>query len=86
MEQAHRLLQKQDFRRIDIEARRGTFATVACLDNARLRVFVDRHGKFNQDRRLGSCRPDALSPTDIKPDLKQQGHTRIKFTDRQSPR
>lgn len=86
MQQAKRLLHDQGYRRIDIEARRGTFVAIACLNNARLRMIVDRHGKIRQDRRLGSCRPDALSPTDIKSDLKQQGYTRIRFTDRQLPR
>ncbi len=86
LEQARRILQEQGYRRIDLEARRGAFVAIACYDESRLRVSVDRFGKIRQDRRLGRCRPDALSPTDIKSSLKQQGYTRIKFTDRQLPR
>ncbi len=86
IQEARRLLQQDGYNRIDIEPRRNAFVAIACLGNDRLRVSVDRHGRIRQDRRIGNCRPDALSPTDITANLKEQGYTRIKFIDRQLPR
>lgn len=86
VEQAQQILVKQGYNRIDIETRRNDYLAIACFDGDRLRVSIDRHGKVQQQRRLGRCERNRLSPSDIKADLKRQGYTRIKFTDRQLPR
>ncbi len=83
---ARKLLRQAGYRRVDLEQRRGRFIAIACLKKRRYRVVVDRHGEVRQDRHLGRCEAESRSPTDIAADLKQQGYTRIKFTDRQLPR
>ena len=86
LDRARAILVEQRYSRIDIESRRNAFVAIACKNQDRLRVSVDRFGDVRQERRLGSCRRSALSPTDVKADLVRQGYSRIKFTDRQLPR
>lgn len=86
IDRARAILIKQGYSRIDIESRRNAFVAIACQNRGRLRVTVDQFGDVRQERRLGRCRRNALSPTDIKADLARQGYTRIRFTDRQLPR
>ncbi len=85
-ENARAILRKNGYRRIDLESRRGAFVAIACLNDTRFRVSVDRYGDVRQERRLGLCRQNSMSPTDISASLNQQGYTRVKFTDRQLPR
>ncbi len=86
IEQAERQLEKEGYKRINITEQGSIpYIAIACRDNERVRLRIDKFGEVTGRRNLGECER-ALRPDDIRAKLRDDGFDRIRFTDRQLPR
>jgi len=86
IEQAERILEEDGFKRINVTENGDIpYIAIACKNNERIRLRMNKFGEITGQRNLGECQR-ALRPDDIRAKLREDGYNRIVFTDRQLPR
>lgn len=85
LRQAHEILAKEGFRDVDIEERPDGFTAIACRQNDRFRIAIDRFGTVTERQPQGRCR-SVHSPDEIVVLVRSLGYTRVRVVDPRPPR
>jgi len=86
-EEVRDIIRKEGFRRIDVADDSAVpYRATGCRNGNRFSLEISEHGDVKVIDAIAKCRPNRLSPRQVRRALRKDGFNRIRFTDRTPPR